>query len=187
MRARLVRPASRAGSARAAGGAPPTWTTGELGSALAFGNNAYVHVPDDPTFDLPAAFTITFWAKPIANPNDNQPRVLSREVDVKFNGKNPQIGFAGKFCISTYEYVAQEWQHFAVVFEGGAKWYVDGAATPVGSCTFTGAETVGATTSPLLFGALSPTENFYYGALDDVRMYGVALTAAEIATIAAER
>ena len=84
---------------------------------------------------------------------------------------------------------AGAWHHIAYVYDPSQataanrdKIYIDGTAT-------TGTSTAHNTATPTatFIGATSAAANFYTGSLDDVRVYNVALTAAQVTSLAAGR
>jgi hypothetical protein len=70
-----------------------------------------------------------------------------------------------------------QWSNLAVVFDGSqVQFYVDGALATTASLS----ASITARGNALRVGADANTQQFFRGSLDDVRIYGRALTVAEI-------
>ena len=73
-----------------------------------------------------------------------------------------------------------QWSHLAVVFNGSqAQFYVNGTLVTTASLPAT---TITARNNGFRLGADANTQQFFKGSLDDVRIYGRALTQAEVQT-----
>jgi arabinan endo-1,5-alpha-L-arabinosidase len=165
----------------------PARVAGVRGGALAFDAHSHLEVPAHPSLKLPATFSVALWVDAPSN-IQNAPRlfVYGASFDMKLNDRNIQIELGGQYAIASYQLPLDRWTHYAVVFENGrAAWYVD--ALPVTNVTDTFSGTVTAPdegTTPLYIAVYSDRTSPFTGMLDDVRVYGVALTTAEIATLA---
>ncbi len=86
---------------------------------------------------------------------------------------------------SSAELVQGEWAHIAVTFDGTTvQLYVDG--TPDSSSTALAGDTVAPSPYPMTIGTLAfqaPTWSPYSGEVDEVRIYGRGLTAAEVGAL----
>ncbi len=103
-----------------------------------------------------------------ANQTDGSLRFQREGNDVVLQSTAPAVG---------------QWVHIAVAFDGTtARGYINGARTVQAAFSFgTGRET------PVQFGAdTAGGGNSYNGALDDIRIYDIVLTDAEIAALAAK-
>jgi len=173
----------------------PTWTTGRLGQALSFdGVGAYVQV--GPASILNAyPLTVALWIKTAAT--TGLTGILSKSVAGSTDGYAVYLS-AGNLCASFYRdatnaiddgsgcplrtagFNDNQWhQVIYVVDASGARLYVDGVSRT--SLGWTGSPGAPSTTQPLQIGrypnALPPA--FFPGLVDDVRIYGRALSAAE--------
>ncbi|MCH7558844.1 MAG: discoidin domain-containing protein [Planctomycetes bacterium] len=176
-----------------------TWETGKHGSALGFNGSAYVDLPAEAWSTIERQATFTFWAygdpaaQPQANfifgafqdPAINGSRVMSAHVpwsngDVYFDtGGTTADGYDRIQKTATAEEYAGSWQHWALVkdadageqkiYLNGVLWHsVTGMTKPMTGVT---AFTVGAKPS---------IENYYFGMMDDIRLYNRALSQEEI-------
>jgi hypothetical protein len=170
-----------------------TWAaSGKYGSALQFnGTNALVTVPDKASLHLSAAMTLEAWVNPsiidaswrdvIYKGNDNFYLEASST-----NGELPDAGtiaggsYADAFGSNSIP--ASTWSYLTETYDGSTlRLYVNGAL--VGSTAHTG--TIATSASPLQFGGDSIYGQFFTGLIDEVRVYNVALTAAQIQADAA--
>ena len=171
----------------------PNWLVqGITGGALEFdGADDKIDVPCSAALNSPR-FTVAFWAKVSGGVDTFRSPLTSR-------GDTPQRGYCfyaddkNRWSFWTgngtrwhelhgTRVVIGEWHHIAGTYDGTTKRiYVDGA--PIASGVVTIALN---TTNPLRIGA-GATEgngNYYFpGALDDVRVYGRALSVQEIKSI----
>src|SRR5690606_20372371 len=75
------------------------------------------------------------------------------------------------------------WVHVAATYDGStARLYIDG--TENNSITFPSAPPIGTNALPLTMGALTDGTRGFEGSMDDVRIYNVALGAAEVQNLA---
>jgi hypothetical protein len=168
------------------------------GSALLFdGVNDWVTVADSSTLDLTTALTIEAWVNP-ALVNGWETLVLKERGvgDMAYglyaaDGTTAQGGVDGPAGYANiggvHRAVRQNaglalgtWAHVAVTYDGATqRLYVNGAL--VASRAQTGNMAVSA--SPLRIGGNAAwAGEFFQGLIDDVRVYGRALSATEIAT-----
>jgi len=165
-----------------------TWTaSGKYGKALRFnGANALVTVPDKASLHLSRAMTLEAWVNPsvvdaswrdvIYKGNDN----FYLEA-TSTNGSVPDAGviaggsYADAFAASALP--ASTWSFLTETYDGSAlRLYVNG--TQVASTAHTGA--IATSTNPLQIGGDSIYGQNFTGLIDEVRVYNVALTAAQI-------
>jgi len=167
-----------------------TWTTGKFGSALEFdGVDDYVEVPDSDSLNITDAITIEAWVK-ILN-LDTANRIVAKRIGVKsaydfvFRGdslKRLNILFrdgdnmdnlfsAPNVIIDTL------WHHVVVVRNDyNVEFFVDGE--PVG--TAIARYDMITLEYPVLIGCLEKAASWFYGTIDEVRIYNRALSAEEI-------
>lgn len=165
--------------------------TGKISTALSFnGADDYVNIPAHADLRLTAGGTIMAWIKP-NTVGETGGRIVDKSTTTTgSNGYLFSIGSSGKLTfrvsggisISPAEDVTYgEWQHVAIAFDGvRAKFFVDGAMV---------SDQAYATLPPDVAGDVrignraGATDRTFDGAIDDVRIYSRALTAAEIALI----
>lgn len=193
---------ARVGSCAA--GECPIDAPGRIGGGYAFdGVDDCITVPDEPAL-RPAQVTLAVWAKHTA-PLDNQSYIAKATSSTNHvNSWQLEVGaesMVGAVAFTTWDgmgtanhftmsapntLVLDRWYHFAGTWDGVTKrLYIDGVEHAF--TTFAG---------PPLYGALAVTigcdENstnhdlYFEGVLDDVRIYDRALSAAEIAALAAQ-
>ncbi|MFM7536111.1 MAG: LamG-like jellyroll fold domain-containing protein [Acidimicrobiales bacterium] len=168
-----------------------TWAAGVSGAALALDGADDVARADDP--GVGTTFTLAAWVRPDAVADDV--RLLSNrdagaacsgnQFSLRFNGGRLELWSSAWRTVAPGPFVAGRWYHVAVSSsDAGATVYVDGVATAtvtdvhrlrslgVGAPLACGATTFGA---PLR------------GRVDDVRLYGRVLPAAEVARLGGPR
>jgi len=167
------------------GAALPVWTSGVSSNALVFdGLQNEVVVPDAPALSPTNALTVMAWVRAATNLTSD---VLGKwrtnelagsyvlgltngqaKLELMVNGQRVAVTGAGAGLAST------NWHHVAGTFDGAtAQVMVDGVVQ--GSAGVTG--TVDVVAEPLRAGLLA-------GTLDDVRVYGAALTTNQVAALA---
>ncbi|HHD78647.1 MAG TPA: DUF5011 domain-containing protein, partial [Epsilonproteobacteria bacterium] len=185
----------------------PTQISGKIGYAQDFDGtgNDRLKVVDDDSFDWASDnnFTIELWARPstVGNemvilgrrglahptlPSYNMAWYIGIEADGKpimfFRGKepnnnNPYVAIKGSTPLNPYS-----WYHFSVVRDAGhtLSFYIDG--TLVGSALDTTGDIVASTAMTMGFMVDKDGNiyDFYDGALDDIAIFGAALSPADI-------
>jgi hypothetical protein len=173
------------------------WTTGQITGALNFdGSDDYIEIPDnDNSLDMDNQITIAAWIKP----NDNsyyyciaakQPSG-SADEDALGNYAFVVNGNYLEFCYQTdaegtyvfYDSTSSVevgvWQHVAVTLKAGdsIRFYINGE--PAG--TWLQMDTFGIVNDePLRIGKIKADDYYFYGGIDDVRIYNRVLTDTEI-------
>ncbi|HXE12539.1 MAG TPA: LamG-like jellyroll fold domain-containing protein [Bryobacteraceae bacterium] len=167
-----------------------TWTTsGKFGNALVFnGTNARVNISDSVSLHLSSAMTVEAWINPSA--------VTSAWRDVIYKGldsiyleatsdrsKVPAAGgtFGGNdiAAFGTSALALNIWVHLAETYDGSTvRLYVNGVL--VSSLAQTGA--IAPSAKPLQIGGDSDWGQYFKGTIDEIRIYNIALTAAQIQT-----
>jgi Concanavalin A-like lectin/glucanases superfamily/Bacterial Ig domain len=176
----------------------PAWVPGKLGQALAFdGVNDSVQIPHADALNA-YPLTVAFWMKTgnIAGlhgiVNKYFPGSLNGYQVFMSNGNlcawyfrdGSDYVWDGSACtLSVPGYADDQWHHVAFVVDpAGARLYVDGVQKA--SQRWTGVAGRASTLQGLSFGQYPGTAQPYFsGALDDVRTYSRALTAAELTAI----
>ncbi len=188
------------------------YTTFPDSRSLSFnGSNQYVSVPNSSSINFTGSFTIAFWMNPTSWNNTNSSGIVSKKNDsggdqpgyvIYDDGSQscptpstscqPYINLRVKGTVSNNYYLysssvvdINKWQHWALVYDSSAqtvKWYKNGVLDK----TWSGIN-IGDTTNslPLDIGLSQDWSGYYNGKLDDLRMYNRALSATEIAALAA--
>jgi hypothetical protein len=169
-----------------------TWTTaGRYGNALAFdGVNDMVTVNDSALLHLTAGMTLSAWVKP--NALQTWPAIMVKErpgdLTYALYANTPSPG-PGGYVVTSNGFFAAEgggglplgaWSHVAVTYDGTfLRTYVNGVQ--VGTAGASGP--IITSNNPLRIGGdtVWPDE-FFNGAIDEVRVYNRPLSASEIAT-----
>jgi chitodextrinase len=173
-------------------GSGVTWTTGQFGNGLAFnGLSGLVTIPDSPTIDLSGSFTLSAWIRPSAL--TGYQTILIKETTggcgywLQTLGNQVSSGFrSGTGCsehlTTNASLPLNAWSYVSVVFDATAKTYsiyVNGALI---SQQAEGGSLV-TNTQALVLGQSACTScggERWRGAMDEIRIYRRALTAAEI-------
>ena len=174
----------------------PTWVTGQIGGALHLdGTGDYALVPDDPSLDITGAITIAAWVRPEKQATQYLVKKATQGVTdgyelslassgllfVRFNQHTSADTYRINSATS-YPTDGTTWIHIAATYDGTTmKLYVNGAQE---SGDKAGPSAITSNALPLGIGAQSDGGTPLQGALDDVRLYAGALSAAEIATLA---
>ncbi len=172
-----------------------SWTTGKISGALSFnGSTNYVSIANDVDYQVTKAFTVAAWVRGTSwNASADYSSIILRKGHA--NPNNWQVGVKqgyaavtldaydnGSYKGSTY-LTTGVWHHVAGTWDGSkVRIYVDGALDNVPP-TYTTA--LGTDTRALYMGGRIGSTDVINGRLDDVRFYNRALTAAEIAALAA--
>ena len=167
-----------------------TWAaTGKYGTALTFnGTNSRVTVPNSSSLQLTTAMTLEAWVNPTT--------VSSAWRDVIYKGNDnyylmattSQSGLAGAGgtfdgtnanAIAASTLPTNTWSYLAATYDGTSlRLYVNG--TQVASLAKTGS--ILTSTNPLTIGSDPIFGQYFQGTIDEVRVYGTALTPAQIQT-----
>jgi hypothetical protein len=160
---------------------------GRFGGALVFDGTGFVAIPGSPSLTIGSAMTLEAWVAP-STAQSGWRTVIQREVDAYFlNASNDggalkpagggTLNGAVTYVTAANALPVNAWSHLALTYDGTAlRLYVNGAL--VTSQARTGA--VQTTTTPVRIGGNVPYGEFFQGAIDEVRIYNRALSAAEI-------
>ena len=167
-----------------------TWSTsGKYGGALQFnGTSSMVTIPDSASLHLSAGMTLEAWVNP-STVNANWRDVIYKGNDnfyleaTSTTGSVPDGGLiaGGSYAdaFGTAKLAASTWSFLSETYDGSTlRLYVNG--TQVASTAHTG--TITTSTNPMQIGGDSFYGQFFAGLIDNVRVYNVALSAAQIQT-----
>ena len=165
-----------------------TWTTsGKYGDALQFnGTSSLVTIPNSASLQLTTGMTLEAWVDP-TTVNKNWRDVIYKANDnfyleaTSTNASKPDAGMiAGGTYADAYgtsALPANTWSFLTETYNGSTlDLYVNG--TLVSSTAHTG--NISTSTNPLQIGGDSLYGQYFAGTIDEVRVYNVALTAAQI-------
>jgi outer membrane protein assembly factor BamB len=165
-----------------------TWAaTGKFGKALQFnGTSSLVTIPNATALQLSSGMTLEAWVNPSAvtatwrdviyKGNDNYYLEATST-----NASKPDAGLiaGGSYAdaVGTAKLTANTWSYLTETYDGSTlRLYVNG--TQVASTARTGA--IASSTNPLQIGGDTIYSQYFAGLIDEVRIYNVALTAAQI-------
>ena len=165
-----------------------TWSTsGRYRGALSFnGTTSLVTIPDSPSLHLSSGMTLEAWVDP-STVNANYRDVIYKANDnfyleaTSSSSSRPDAGLiaGGSYAdaFGTSALPANTWSFLTETYDGSTlRLYVNGAQ--VASTAHTGA--IATSTNPLQIGGDSLYGQNFAGLIDNVRIYNVALSAAQI-------
>jgi fibronectin type 3 domain-containing protein len=165
-----------------------TWSTaGKYGDALVFnGTNALVTIPDAASLHLTTGMTLEAWVDPstvtsawrdvIYKGNDDY-FLEATSTKSKYPAAGATVGTSDVATYGTKALTASTWTFLTETYNGSAlDLYVNG--TLISSLTETG--NIATSTDPLQIGGDSIYGQYFKGMIDEVRVYDVALTVAQI-------
>ncbi|HEV8413692.1 MAG TPA: LamG-like jellyroll fold domain-containing protein [Bryobacteraceae bacterium] len=162
-----------------------TWATSSYVTSVALsGSNSYVSVKESPSIELGKQLTVAFWMYATTNSNVD-PRVVDKlySWDVKLNGSNrlPQFSSGGKYAAMKTPLPLNTWEHVVFTFSSGIlKGYINGVPVAFSTNTFTGTETLPLQMYGLFIGTDPSKTASFKGNVDDVRLYNLVLSDADV-------
>lgn len=176
----------------------PAWVVGKVGNALQFNASDDGNDANDPrvligrTFNVNLPFTFSAWINPSSFADYRA--IFSKRDSASASGMRFDIGLspstgrvylysAASYLLFNYGPPLNAWTHLAVTFtSSGTKLYVNGILNQT-----LGAFTLGTnTTAQTAIGVAANSDDPYKGLIDDVRIYGQELSAADIQTVFAD-
>jgi hypothetical protein len=173
----------------------PSLTTGVYGQALSFNKSNYLLVDNAPALNPSNQITIAAWIKPTTSgtqyvvrkgrqdSTDGYELSLSSDgkVFVRFNQASSGDAFRVN-STSKYPTNGSTWLHVAATYDGSTiKLYVNGVLQGSKNATFQ----IASNSLPLAIGAQDDGYRGFAGAIDGVKLFNRALTAAEIVALKA--
>jgi hypothetical protein len=179
----------------------PTWGPGVNGLALQLnGSGQYATVAPSATLDMSDAITLAAWVKPgkfgtqniiskgvVGGTDGYELNLSSTDTGHPFVRLN-QLSLTPRLdALASYPTDGNTWMHVAATFDGVyIRIFVNGLQDNLSPVT--AGLTVRTNTLPLAIGAqvdgTGAADRYYQGAIDDARVYGRALSAAEIRVLA---
>ena len=165
-----------------------TWTQGKYGGALNFnGTSDSLKIEDSTSLNLRSGATIEAWVYPTVSQIEWRTIVQRQEVAYFLHASydsgtlQPSTGYnlngATKWIVSPSAIPVNVWTHLASTYDGARiRLYVNGvevASQPA-------AGSIESNINPIWIGGNSPYGEYFQGKIDDVRIYGKALTQAQI-------
>lgn len=169
-------------------GDPARGAEGVLGGgnpAVSFdGEEQFVLVPDSSSLDLGSAMTYEAWVKRASFGDGGQRTIVDKGSGsflVRVDGDDHlllRVNSVANLAESTTAIADEDWHHVVATVDGSTcKIYLDGAdvTSPVGEGSAVANEL------PLVIGAVDGgTSGYFDGILDEVAVYGMALSAAQV-------
>ncbi len=175
--------------------------TGQLRSAINFdGVDDYIEIPQSSDLNVQDTVTLALWVKAVPGSNDytrlitknNNVTPYGFDIQQQVNGTNIELRVdtltGGATSVAGISGVLDDtWHHIVYVIDrGNVASYLDGAPNSTGTYTHDG--TGFGNSLDLTLGAHdNKTQDWLEGALDDVRFYNRALTAADVSTLYTHR
>ncbi len=164
----------------------PTRVAGKLGKAIQFdGKDDMVDFGDPAALRLTDKLTIAMWVKPDAPPSTGEPLLFGRGTEswglTYYTDRQVWFYIAGGGNQLKHAIEPKEWSHIAATFDGKTmRLFVNGEQRGDRQSMFD------ATTNPgsVLAGVDLVKQTHFSGALDEIRVYGRALSAQEIEQLA---
>jgi len=161
-----------------------TCLDGKIGKALSFdGDNDYVKIPYNESFDITDAITIETWV----NIGNNSRYIVNKLGSYLLQFTDTGSLQGGIWVAGSWKYLVgitttlNEWHHVAFTYDKSlpsnqAKLYVDGNLDAYATNT----STIDSTTNDIYIGNRYDLLRDFNGTIDEVRIYNRALTAEEI-------
>lgn len=159
------------------------------------GTDQFVSIPDNDILDFNGGVvSISVWFKITNLTNNNSMRIISKKTnftdangyEVAYNPVSNLLelnvgGGSGVGQITATIDLDGNWHHFAGVINAGTlTMYVDGVQV---GATGTGKNALAPNTNALRVGCQTDSSDDFFGAVDDVRLYDVALSGADVTAI----
>ena len=163
----------------------PTWVAGYLAGALDFdGIDDHVSVPNSPSLNPATELTIAAWVNATGGNAQNvidKTTGLNTQYLIRLQNYKPRLLLSttsGLLSLRSPNAISQAtWHHVAVTYDGSTvNMYVDGVLE--NSTSYSG--TMVDNGAGVTIGTSNTIKQKFQGSIDELRVYGTALTAAEI-------
>jgi hypothetical protein len=166
-------------------GSPQWFNSGGI-KAIQLLGGGWAAVNENPSLEMTSGLTVAFWINPQDVPSIDE-RVITKTYswDVKLNGanRNPQFSAGSAYAKLNYALPVGIWHYVAFTFSSGVvKGYIDGAPVSFSAAT-SFATTLPQASNGLVIGSDAGKTMSMKGILDEVRLFGRALSDAEIAQL----
>lgn len=143
------------------------------------GNNDYVQIAHNPALSLSSQVTVSAWVYPRSYPSSDLKTIVSKDTNYEFH-LNPSghvyWWWSASTLTSSSAVPLNQWSHIAITYRSGAqRIYINGVLR--GSSSFNGNMPTNA--DPLYIGRDLTGRN-WDGYIDEVRVYGTALSEAQV-------
>ncbi|MEM1175586.1 MAG: DUF6701 domain-containing protein [Pseudomonadota bacterium] len=157
------------------------------------GVDDYIEVADDPALDFETAVTVGAWINPRSLPSGGDIHtIVAKDENYEFHiNSSAQVywfwtdgGGSNRTLTSTATVNLDQWYHVAITYEAGSQViYLDGSPVATSSRT----ETLETNNDPLRIGNdVNGSNRNFDGFIDEVNIFGRALTQAEVQTLMME-
>lgn len=176
----------------------PAWTTGKQGGALVFDGNDRVTCSNRGALDGSTPFSVTAWVKVNSGANADAVVVQQRAAN-GYNGQyQVKVTAAGKAGFYVYGNSAEQfnfagatsindgkWHHVAAVRDGSGNAFIFVDGVRDGSVTGTTVRGLAGSIDVGIGCDIRDSNKFFRGAIDDVRVYNIALSQSQVQAVSA--
>ena len=174
-----------------------TAAVGDADTSITFnGTNTTFQIADTPSLDISNAITMQAWVKPTGTGSSSYHMVMNKESAYELWITEGYWNYAlngtgGWYGVNTgVAAINDQWQHVAAVRAANTnavQFYYNGKLVFTGSADGVGTGNITNTNLPFQVGSRSSSvgtgfSTYFKGEIDELRLYNVARTAAEIAT-----
>jgi Concanavalin A-like lectin/glucanases superfamily len=163
-----------------------SWGPGHRGTALVVnGQDGAAFVDENGSISLSSEMSVACWV----NLDDvaNDPRIFEKRYawGMKLNGRSPQLELGEHWAISSAPVPPGEWHHVAFTYaRGDVHAYTDGREVELQENNADAGGVLDTWDGGLVIGTSAEFQSFAKGRIDELRIYGRVLRAAEIAALA---
>jgi hypothetical protein len=179
----------------------PAWGAGKVGGALEFDGNTFVEIADGPILDTDTPFSVALWVhttskEGMALLSKMDESAAYRGHDVVLDRGKVEVHLVHRWPVNAIKVTSKDalalntWHHIAVSYDGsskaaGVRVYVDGKPVALDTLNDTLTSTF-RIDKPFHLGKRQTSLPFK-GKLDDVRLFGVELSAKDVARLASDQ
>jgi hypothetical protein len=178
----------------------PTRVTGQIGQSLQFdGSTQFATVPDNASLDITGSITLAAWIKPQKTATQY---IIKKGIMGSSNGYELSLSGGGLVffrinqqtngdtyrlnSVASYPISGTQWMHIAATYDkptSTIRIYINGIENS--STTLPAQPSISTNDLPLSIGAQSDGVNKFQGAIDEARVYNIALSGPQISALAA--